>query len=78
MTVSDTVEKVGEFYSADLPNPSSLPAEIHSWHSKWRCVKEEYGYNALPTTLTSTQPKVIAFFPNLKTLLTSTILCTLP
>ncbi len=75
-TVSSAAMKVGELYSVDHPNMSSLEAEIHNWHTKWTAVEKDHGFNALPTTLSSTLLKMSIFFPNIKALIT--ILCTLP
>ncbi len=75
-TVSDVLMKVGEYYDLDLPNISSLCGEIHNWYSKWKSEEENHGLASLPSTLSSTLPRISSFFPNIKVL--ATILCTLP
>ncbi len=35
-TVESVSMKVGELYAVDLPDVSSLSAEIHIWYMKWR------------------------------------------
>ena len=75
-TVSSVVMKVGELYAVDLPDLSSLNAELENWHTKWESEEKEYGFNALPSTLSSTLPRISSFYPNIKALVT--VLCTLP
>lgn len=65
------VSEFGEMYSNDLPSPSSLQSEIHTWYLKWTQAQE-----SLPTSLVSTLPYATSMFPNIKELLH--ILCTLP
>lgn len=75
-TVSQIVMKAGDFYSADLPDVSSLNCELQNWYTKWNTEKETHGISALPATLYSTLPRVSSFYPNVKALVT--VLCTLP
>ena len=54
--VTTVVTKVGEQYTVDLPNASSLGSEVHNWHTKWINGGENNGKSSLPTTLSSTLP----------------------
>ena len=74
--VSRVVMEVGELYDVDRPNSSSLSSEIHNWYTKIKSEEEDYGVNALPTTLSSTLPRTSSFYPNIKALVL--VLCTLP
>ena len=74
--VHDVLLKVGEIYSGDLPNISSLRSEVHSWYIKWKSEKKEHGSGSLPSALNSTLSQTSNFFPNIKALIT--ILCILP
>ena len=76
LSSSDFLMKVGELYAVDLPSPSSLSSEIHNWYTKWKSEEKDHGVSALPTTLSSTLPRISSFFPNIKALVT--VLCTLP
>ena len=71
-----TLAKLGDMYSNDLPNPSSLQSEIHTWYLKWRQEKQDHGEQSLPTSLSFTIPRASSLFPNITELLH--ILCTLP
>ena len=75
-TVSSVVMKVGELYTSDLPNVSCLSGEIHNWYTKWKSEEKDHGSTSLPSTLSSTLPRISSFYPNIKALIT--ILCTLP
>jgi hypothetical protein len=75
-TVSSVVMKVGEQYAIDLPNMSSLSSELHNWHTKWKTEEKNNGVSSLPSTLSSTLPRISGFYPNIKALVT--VLCTLP
>jgi hypothetical protein len=68
--------KLGDMYSDDLPNPSSLQSEIHTWHLKWRQEKQDHGEQSLPTTLSFTLPRASSLSPNITELLH--LLCTKP
>ena len=74
--VHDVLLKVGELYSGDLPNISSLRSEVHSWYIKWKSEEKEHGSGSLPSALNSTLSQTSNFFPNIKALIT--ILCILP
>ena len=75
-TVTSAVMKFGEQYAVDLPCISSLRSEVHNWHTKWKTEEKNHGMSSLPFTLSSTLPRISAFYPNIKALLT--VLCTLP
>ena len=75
-TVSQAVVETGEFYAADLPNLSSLKSEVHNWYTKWKTEEKDHGSSALPSSLSSTLPKISGFYPNIKALVT--VVCTLP
>ena len=68
-----TLAKLGGMYSNDLPNPSSLQREIHTWYHKWGQEKQYHGEQSLPTSLSLTLPHTS---PNITELLY--ILCMLP
>ena len=68
--------KVGDLYAVDLSDVSSLSAEIHTWYIKWKSDEKEHGLSALPSTLSSTMPRISNFYTNIKALVT--VLCTLP
>ena len=72
-TVSKIVMEAGEFYAVDLPNASSLKSEIHNWYTKWKLKRKT---SALPSSLSSTLPRISGFYPNIQALVT--VLCTLP
>ena len=74
--VTTVVTEVGEQYTVDLPNASSLGSEVHNWHTKWKMEEKNNGKSSLPTTLSSTLPQISAFYPNIKALVT--VLCTPP
>ena len=67
---------MGELYSGDLPNISSLRSKVHSWYIKWKSEKKEHGSGSLPSALNSTLSQTSNFSPNIKALIT--ILCILP
>ena len=73
---TSTLAKLSDMYSNNLPNPSSLQSEIHTWYLKWRQKKQEHGQQSLPTSLSFTLPHASSLFPNITELLH--ILCTLP
>ena len=73
---TSVVAKLGEMYGDDIPDPSSLQSEIHTWHLKWTQEKEKHGQQSLPTSLSHTLPHASSLFPNIHELLR--ILCTLP
>ena len=62
-------------YTDDLPFPSCLHSEVHTWHLKWS-QENSHGSASLPTTLEMTLPHATSMFPNIRELLR--ILCTLP
>ena len=70
------IVELGDMYSDDLPNSTSLQSEIHTWYLKWTQEKQNHGAESLPTSLLFTLPHASALFPNIKELLC--ILCTLP
>ena len=74
--VTVKLKKLGDMYVDDLPHPSSLQSEVHSWHLKWKQQVKDHGEESLPTTLSFTLPHASSLFPNIKVLLV--ILCTLP
>lgn len=75
-TISKVVIEAGEFYATDLPSVYSLKSEIHSWYTKWKTEEQDNGSSALPSSLSSTLPRISAFYPNIHALVT--VLCTLP
>ena len=75
-TISKVVIEAGEFYAVDLPNVSSLKSEIHNWYTKWTAEEKDHGSSALPSSLSSTLPRISGFYPNIRALVT--VLCTLP
>lgn len=74
--ITTVLNEVGEMYSDDLPSPSSLPCEVHTWFLKWTQEKQLHGNQSLPTSLFHSLPHATTLFPNIKELLC--ILCTLP
>ena len=46
--VKSTLSKLGDMYSNDLPYPSSLQSEIHTWYLKWNQEKQDHGEQSLP------------------------------
>lgn len=74
--VTSKITELGEMYDSDLPSPSSLQSEVHTWYLRWRKEKQEHGEQALPTSLSLTLPHLSSLFPNITELLH--ILCTLP
>ena len=68
--------QLGDMYRDDLPSPSSLESEIHTWYLKWTQEKQNHGDQSLPRSLSFTLPHASSLFPNIKELLR--ILCTLP
>ena len=76
VVVKSTLAKLGDMYSNDHPNPSSLRSEIHTWYLKWNQKKQDHGKQSLPTTLSFALPRASLLFPNITELLR--ILCTLP
>ena len=75
---TSTLVKLGDMYSNDLPNPSSLQSEIHTWYLKWRQEKQDHGEQSLPTSLMFTLPHASSLFPNITELLHIHVLCMLP
>ena len=73
---TSTLMKLGDMYTDDLPSPSSLNSEIHTWYLKWKKQSDDHGEESLPTTLLFSSPHASSLFPNIKVLLL--ILCTLP
>ena len=69
------IADVGKMYTDDLPFPSCLHGEVHTWHLKWS-EENSRGSASLPTTLETTLPHATSMFPNIRELLR--ILCTLP
>ncbi len=50
---------------------SSLSAEIHTWYINGNLKRRErHGLSALPSTLSSTIPRISNFYPNIKALVT--------
>ena len=74
--VTSKLAELSDMYSDDLPSPTSLQSEIHTWYLKWTHTKENHGAESLPTSLLFTIPHASSLFPNIKELLR--ILCTLP
>ena len=63
-----------DIYNNDLPNPDTLPAELHCWRIKWKHRGKEV---SLPSTIYDTlQLSEVKFFPNVYSFLK--VLCTLP
>lgn len=67
------ISQFGDLYSDDLPSPSSLQSEIHTWHMKWTQEKQNHGD---PKSLLFALPSATSVFPNIRELLR--LLCTLP
>lgn len=67
-------ENYADVYRNDLPNPDTLPAELHCWRIKWKHRGKEV---SLPTTIQETlQLPDVKFFPNVNCFLK--VLSTLP
>ncbi|KAG7483618.1 hypothetical protein MATL_G00040360 [Megalops atlanticus] len=67
-------ENNADIYRNDLPNPDTLPAELHCWRIKWKHRGKEV---SLPSTIYDTlQLSEVKFFPNVYSFLK--VLCTLP
>ncbi|KPP57547.1 52 kDa repressor of the inhibitor of the protein kinase-like [Scleropages formosus] len=67
-------ENNADMYRNDLPNPDTLPAELHCWRIKWKHRGKEI---SLPSTIQDTlQLAEVKFFPNVHAFLK--VLCTLP
>ncbi|XP_037534155.1 THAP domain containing 12b [Nematolebias whitei] len=74
MKFNTSEENHAEFYRTDLPNPDTLPAELHCWRIKWKHRGKEV---RLPTTIQETlQLPDVKFFPNVDAFLK--VLSTLP
>ncbi|XP_040903144.1 THAP domain containing 12b [Toxotes jaculatrix] len=74
MKFNTTEENYADVYRDDLPNPDTLPAELHCWRIKWKHRGKEV---RLPTTIHETlQLPDVKFFPNVNSFLK--VLSTLP
>lgn len=74
MKFNTNEENHAEVYRGDLPNPDTLPAELHCWRIKWKHRGKEV---RLPTTIHETlQLPDVKFFPNVNSFLK--VLSTLP
>lgn len=74
MKFNTTEENYADIYRSDLPNPDTLPAELHCWRIKWKHRGKEV---RLPTTIHETlQLPDVKFFPNVNSFLK--VLSTLP
>lgn len=74
MKFNTTEENYADVYRSDLPNPDTLPAELHCWRIKWKHRGKEV---RLPTTIHETlQLPDIKYFPNVNSFLK--VLSTLP
>nr|XP_057936539.1 THAP domain containing 12b [Doryrhamphus excisus] len=74
MKFNTTEENDASVYHNDLPNPETLPAELHCWRIKWKHRGKEV---RLPTSIHETlQLPDIKFFPNVNAFLK--VLSTLP
>uniref|UniRef100_A0A3Q2NYK1 THAP domain containing 12b n=1 Tax=Fundulus heteroclitus TaxID=8078 RepID=A0A3Q2NYK1_FUNHE len=74
MKFNTTEENYAEDYRGDLPNPDTLPAELHCWRIKWKHRGKEV---RLPTTIHETlQLADVKFFPNVEAFLK--VLSTMP
>uniref|UniRef100_A0A8C7Y5G9 THAP domain containing 12b n=1 Tax=Oryzias sinensis TaxID=183150 RepID=A0A8C7Y5G9_9TELE len=74
MKFNTTEENYADIYRNDLPNPDTLPAELHCWRIKWKHRGKEV---RLPTTIHETlQLPDVKFFPNVNSFLK--VLSTLP
>ncbi|XP_028655366.1 52 kDa repressor of the inhibitor of the protein kinase-like isoform X1 [Erpetoichthys calabaricus] len=67
-------ENNADMYRSDLPNPDTLPAELHCWRIKWKHRGKDV---ELPSTIYETlHLSEVKFFPNVYSFLK--VLCTLP
>lgn len=67
MKFNTTEENYADVYRNDLPNPETLPAELHCWRIKWKHRGKEV---RLPTTIHETlQLPDVKFFPNVNSFL---------
>lgn len=74
MKFNTTEENYADVNRNDLPNPDTLPAELHCWRIKWKHRGKEV---RLPTTIHETlQLPDVKFFPNVNSFLK--VLSTLP
>lgn len=74
MKFNTTEENYADVYRNDLPNPDTLPAELHCWRIKWKHRGKEV---RLPTTIHETlQLPDVKYFPNVNAFLK--VLSTLP
>ncbi|XP_062242391.1 THAP domain containing 12b [Platichthys flesus] len=74
MKFNTTEENYADVYRNDLPNPDTLPAELHCWRIKWKHRGKEV---RLPSTIHETlQLPDVKFFPNVNSFLK--VLSTLP
>ncbi|XP_026154243.1 THAP domain containing 12b isoform X1 [Mastacembelus armatus] len=74
MKFNTTEENYADVYCNDLPNPDTLPAELHCWRIKWKHRGKEV---RLPATIHETlQLPDVKFFPNVNSFLK--VLSTLP
>lgn len=74
MKFNTTEENYADVYLNNLPNPDTLPAELHCWRIKWKHRGKEV---RLPTTIHETlQLPDVKFFPNVNSFLK--VLSTLP
>ncbi|XP_061829115.1 THAP domain containing 12b [Nerophis lumbriciformis] len=74
MKFNTTEENDADIYHGDLPNPETLPAELHCWRIKWKHRGKEV---RLPNSIHETlQLPDIKFFPNVNAFLK--VLSTLP
>uniref|UniRef100_A0A3Q3JEM2 THAP-type domain-containing protein n=1 Tax=Monopterus albus TaxID=43700 RepID=A0A3Q3JEM2_MONAL len=74
MKFNTTEENYADVYCNDLPNPDTLPAELHCWRIKWKHRGKEV---RLPATIHETlQLPDVKFFPNVNAFLK--VLSTLP
>ncbi|KAL0973261.1 hypothetical protein UPYG_G00201160 [Umbra pygmaea] len=74
MKFNTSEESHADVYRNDLPNPDTLPAELHCWRIKWKHRGKEV---RLPSTIHETlQLSDVKFFPNVNCFLK--VLTTLP
>lgn len=74
MKFNTSEENHADMYRSDLPNPDTLPAELHCWRIKWKHRGKEV---PLPSTIHETlQLQDAKFFPNVNSFLK--VLSTLP
>ncbi|XP_021443736.1 52 kDa repressor of the inhibitor of the protein kinase [Oncorhynchus mykiss] len=74
MKFNTSEENHADVYCKDLPNPDTLPAELHCWKIKWKHRSKDV---RLPSTIHETlQLSDIKFFPNVNCFLK--VLTTLP